>query len=121
MIQKERLSGNPPLKPRDEKAGNVIAEVPLAAFPADTLNVVVELLYEGKREWLSRPDVQPPKGASVKLLELDRLLIVLTLLGEDGNLLVRPTPDGFTVSHNNTRYSANAPGVTYMWEAYSGE
>lgn len=121
MIQKDRLAANPPVKGRDRKEGNVFAEVSIQPFPAETLNMVVELLHGERREWLSRPAVQPPEGATLKVLELGELLVVLTLLGDDSNLLVRPIPNGFSVSHKNSRYSANAPGVRYTWEAYGGD
>jgi hypothetical protein len=46
------------------------------------------------------------------------LLAVLTILGNRHNLLIRPTPTGFRVGHHNSRYSANALGVKYNYEAY---
>ena len=51
-------------------------------------------------------------------LPLGHIEAVLTILGQDSDLLVRTLADGFNVSHFNDRFTANAKGVTYTVEAY---
>ena len=63
MIQKQRLSQNPPLKARDTRDGNVIREVPLKSFPASTLNIVVELIHRDQRNLLDGLGLDPPASA----------------------------------------------------------
>lgn len=118
MISKDQLAKNAPVKPKDRKAGSILATVPIAQLPSETINLFVELLHRDRRHWLETPGVQPPQYAILRCLDLDDLLVVITVLGHESNLLVRPTADGFQVLHYNDRYSANQPGATYTFEAY---
>lgn len=118
MISKDQLASNAPVKPKDRKAGSILATVPITQLPSETVNLFVELLHHDRRHWLEMPRVQPPEYAILRCLKLDDLLVVITVLGHESNLLVLPTEDGFQVRHYNDRYSANQQGVTYNFEAY---
>lgn len=119
MIGKQKIRNNPPLKARDLRPTNMVAEVSIETLPANCLNVVVELLHRDQRALLEVPEVQPPVDAKLHVFELSDLLIVLTVLGHEQNLLIRPAVGGVLVSHFNSRYSANASGVQYVFEAYA--
>lgn len=118
MLLRERVSSLPPVRSRDRRTGNIVCDVPVEAFSSDTLNIVLELVDESSLPLLQTPELQPPVGALVRTMDLGGVTAVLTVLGEDSDLLVRAQPNGFTVSHRNARYTANAAGVTYTWEAY---
>jgi hypothetical protein len=118
MISKEQLASNPPLKAKDRQPSNIVDTISIDSLPAESINLVVELLHCDLRQLLSKPEIQPPEHAVLRCLELDDLLVVVTVLGHDSNLLLRPTTNGFQVNHYNDRYSANRPGVTYNFEAY---
>ncbi len=118
MVTKEQLARNPPVKPRDRRPGNIFATVSLAGMPAEAINLVVEVLHRDRQQLLETAGVQPPEYAILQCIELGDLIVVITVLGHDSNLLIRPTTDGFQASHYNDRYSANRPGMTYNVEAY---
>lgn len=118
MIQKELLSKNPPLKSRDTRPGNIVAQVPALSLPSATLNIVLEFMHSGQQRLLERADIQPPPEAIEYRLAFGSLIVVATVLGHEQHLLVRPTDKGFTVFHFNDRFTANAAGVTYNFEAY---
>lgn len=118
MINKDQLARNAPIKPKDRKAGSILATVPIAQLPSETINLLVELLHPDRRHWLETPGVQPPPYAILRCLDMDELLVVITVLGHESNLLVLPTEEGVQVRHYNNRYSANQPGATYTFEAY---
>lgn len=118
MINKDQLARNAPVKPKDRKAGSILATVPIAQMPSETINLFMELLHRDRRHWLKTPGIQPPECTVLLCLELDDLLVVITVFGHESNLLVRPTEEGFQVRHYNDRYSANQPGATYNFEAY---
>ena len=118
MLQRNQLHRLAPVSTRDRKTGNIISEISIDQFPASTLNIAFELVHRNQRHLLNRPELQPRKGAIVKIIELGELLAVLTVLGHRHNLLIRPTATGFNVSHHSSRYSANAAGVKYHYEAY---
>lgn len=118
MVTKARIAENPPLKVKDRRPGNLIVEAPLNDLPSDTLNLVIELLHADSRHLVARSGLVPPVGGLAYSLLLGDLCVELTLIGRAEHLLVRPLPNGFSVSHFNSRFSANAPGVQYSWEAY---
>ena len=118
MVSKEQVARNPTLKVKDRPPKSILDTISLNLLPAETLNLVVELLHRDMRPLLELQELQPPEHAILKFLELGDLLVVVTILGHDNNLLVRPTTNGVQVSHHNARYSAIQPGVTYDFEAY---
>ena len=121
MIQKYAIASQPHLKPRDEKGRSRIYEVDLNAYPSDTLNLILELLHPDSEHLLDIKDLQPPPDADLAVLRDFMPWVVLTILGHNHNLLVRPADDGFVVSHYNERYSANRPGQKYRYEAYKND
>lgn len=118
MVNKEQVAENPPLKDKDRQPRNILETISLNELSVGSINLVVELLHRDMRKFLDKPEVQPPEHAVLKCLELDDLVIVVTVLGHDRNLLLRPTTNGFQAMHYNNRYSASRPGVTYNFEAY---
>lgn len=118
MVQKVALSKNPCLKSRDRKDTTVLKEIDLGQFPSSTLNLVVELLHPDSRDLLNSESVRPPLDAHLIVVDAVMPWIILTILGHDHNLLIRPKDKGFVVSHFNSRYSANQPGWQYAFEAY---
>jgi len=119
MVSKARIAKNPPLKARDQRSGNLVAEISLAKLPAETVNVVVELLDSDSEQFIARSGLAAPAGALSCSFHLgQQLMVQITVLGQPEELLVQPLPDGFSVKHINSRFTANAPGVTYAYEAY---
>ena len=118
MVSKEQVAKNPSVKAKDRPPKSILDTIALNMMPGETINLVVELLHRDKRNLLALQELQPPEHAIVKCLELGDLLVVVTVLGHDNNLLVRPTANGVQVSHYNDRYSASRPGATYNFEAY---
>lgn len=118
MLQTRRLPQSPPLKSRDTREGNVVGEVSVSRFPASTLNIVVELVHRDQRKLLEGLDLNPPGTAIQCTLALGDLEALLTVLGHESDLLMRPLADGFAVSHFNDRFTANARGITYTFEVY---
>lgn len=118
MAFKEQLTQNPPVKAKDRALKNVLQTISMDEIPSATINLIVELLHRDLTHLLELPNIQPPPGAIIKRLEMGDLLVIVTVLGHDDNLLVRPTQTGFEVKHYNDRYSANRPGATYHFEAY---
>ena len=47
------------------------------------------------------------------------LSVVVTVLGNDGHLLVKPKINAIQVHHINDRFTTNARDVTYTVEAYA--
>ena len=118
MITKESIGGKPVVRDRDFRRGTVIYEVNLDLFPSITVNLVVEFIEPNKENLLQLPNIAPPLNAKVYLIKEIEPWIVLTILGHDENLLIKPNADGFFVRHINTRYSTNQSGVNYTYEAY---
>jgi hypothetical protein len=118
MIDKKLLARNPPLKARDRKPGNAIVQVPILGLETDTPNIVIELVHDSQRHLLQLPHVQPPPGASQHETRVGHLAIILTVIGTEAHLLAKPIADGVRVQHFNDRFTANAKGVTYTFEAY---
>ena len=90
----------------------------MEAYPSETINIVVEFLEPSKRELITSKDVAPPPDATMFVIDSIQPWIVLTILGHEHNLLIKPREKGFSVSHFNTRYSTNLLGVKYRYEAY---
>jgi hypothetical protein len=118
MIAKEKVETNPPLKARDRKKAAQIIGLVMDDYPSETINIVTELISPDFKQYLDRAEVAPPPEAATEVLEFGDFSLVLTVLGHDTNLLVRPDKDGFTVSHFNSRFSTNQEGVTYSYEAW---
>ena len=118
MILKSELLKNPCLKERDQKKALTVQEVDLEAYPSEVINIVVEFLEPSKRELITSEDVAPPPDATILVINSLQPWIVLTILGHEHNLLIKPKKDGFIVHHFNTRYSTNLPRVKYRYEAY---
>lgn len=118
MIDKRLLAKNPPPKARDRKLGNLIVEVPILGLETDTPNIVIELIHDNQRHLLELPQLQPPPGASRYEARVGHLGIILTVIGTEAHLLAKPIVNGVRVQHFNDRFTANAKGVTYTFEAY---
>ena len=118
MLEKARLDQSPPLKSRDTRDGNVVVDVPVTNLPAPILNIMVELVHRDYRNLLNGLNLAPPQSAVQCVLPLDRFEALLTVFGHESDLLIRPHETGFTVSHFNNRFTANAPGAAYNFEAY---
>lgn len=116
MIKKETIARNPPLRPRHRKRGGQIVEIPVNAFPSNAINVVTEIVSPDFLQYLEDAEVAPPTGAYTELLDFESFMVVLTVLGHDSNLLIRPRPKGVAISHFNSRFSANAKGFKYSLE-----
>jgi hypothetical protein len=119
MVMKQLLARNPPLKSRDRKSGNVIKEVPILALETNSPNIVIELIHDDQRHFLKLPNLQPPPGASQHEARFGQIGVILTVLRNEDHLLVKPIVDGVRVQHVNDRFTANAKGVTYAFEAYA--
>ena len=118
MVSKDQLLANSCVKGRDRKQGNILCEISLESIPSDILNLVVELIEPKHHEWLNNTHIAQPPNAKVKVLEFENLWVVVTIIGNEDELLIRPLEDGFQVSHFNSRFSANRKDVEYSYEAY---
>ena len=118
MVRKSELLKKPCLKGHDRNKALTLQEVDLEAYPSETINIVMEFLEPSKRELITSKDVAPPPNATMFVIDSIQPWIVLTILGHEHNLLIKPREDGFIVRHFNTRYSTNLPGVKYRYEAY---
>lgn len=117
MILKDNLKGNPCLKERERNRVLTVQKVDLEAYPNKIVNNVVEFIEPSYLESMPE-DLKPPQDARVFIIDAIEPYIVLTFLGHEHNLLIRPLEDGFSVSHYNNRYSCNLKGVEYKYEAY---
>ncbi len=118
MVRKSALGANPAVKQKDLKGKTIVHETDLETFPSDTINIIIELLEPGKEALLTTPSVAPPHESETTTIRDIEPWIVLTFLGHDHNLLIKPIEDGFTVSHFNSRFSTNRKDVEYTYEAY---
>lgn len=118
MVGKSELLKNPCFKESHRKKASTLQEVDLGKYPSETINIVVEFLEPSKRQVITSKDVEPPPDATMLVIESIKPWIVLTILGHEHNLLIKPKGDGFIVRHFNSRYSTNLLGVKYRYEAY---
>lgn len=118
MVQKSALSKNPNLKSRDRKSQTILKELDLGQFPSNTINLVVELLHPTFQDVLNSESIRPPSDAVLVVVDDITPWIILTILGHDHNLLIKPKKKAFEVSHFNSRYSLNKLGQKYYFEAY---
>jgi len=119
MLLKSALPHNPELKNKDKK--HEIHFVDIDKFPSDTLNLVVDLLGPNRQDLLQADDMQSPADANIVEITSSNPWILVTILGHDHNLLIRPYDGdikGVTCRHINRRYSANPPGSHCAFEAY---
>ena len=121
MILKSALSHHPPLKEKDNKASSVIHTIDLDAYPSLSLNFVIELLAPESEHLLMTEGVQPPHDADVTIVRHFVPWLVLTTLGHDHNQIVLPADSGVVLLHLSSRYSANRPGQTHVFEAYKDD
>lgn len=117
MIEKKLLNENPCLKKRERNRAYLVEEVDMDEFPSDILNILVEFIDPSVLDTISEK-FKTPKYAKTLIISSLEPYIVLTILGHDQNLLIRPQKDGFIVHHYNDRYSLNRKDVQYRYEAY---
>jgi hypothetical protein len=79
---------------------------------------VIELIHDNQRHLLDLPQLSPPPGASQYEVKIGHLGLILTVIGTEVHLLVKPIVNGVRVQHFNDRFTASAKGVTYAFEAY---
>jgi len=116
MIAKDNVQNKPCLKGRDRKKAGQIIEISMENFPSKTINMVTEILSPEFEQYLPLPHLAPPPKSVTELLRFTGFSVVLTVIGHDEYLLVRPTESGFAVSHRNSRFSANQKRTTYTYE-----
>ena len=118
LVPKVAIPQNPCVKEKDRKTGNRLVVIPIEDFPSPTINIVLEFTDPSSIELSNNLEFAPPPDALVKVIDLDGLLVVLTIIGHEDQLLIKPIEDGFSVHHYNARYSANRAGIEYDYEAY---
>jgi hypothetical protein len=118
MVEKSHLAQSPPLRSRDTRDSNVVVDLSVTNLPAPVLNIVVELVHRDYHDLLNGLNLDAPSTAIQRTLPLGRFDAILTVLGHDSDLLIRPQEIGFTVTHFNDRFTANAQGAIYTFEAY---
>lgn len=119
MLLKTSFPHNPELKASDKK--HHIKFVDIDCFPSLTLNIVVDLIEISQSSLLQKEDMQPPKDALILDFISNNLMVLITILGHDHNLLICPYDGDFkgvTCRHFNKRYSASPPGEQVELEAY---
>lgn len=118
MIWKSQLKLNPPLEKRHRNKALAVKEVDLEVFPCDIMNAVIEFFEPDILDLMASENVAPPSNSVLLVIDCIMPWIVLTFLGHEHNLLIKPMKDGFSVSHFNDRYSTNRLGVNYEFIAY---
>ena len=118
MIRKSSLGRQPCLKGKDQRGGNKTYLIDLEKFPSGTLNIVAELIEPAEEPLLKLQTLQPPPDAETRVFKHFKPWVVLTILGHDHNLLIRPAENGVSVEHYNSRFSASLLGQQYQYEAY---
>jgi hypothetical protein len=118
MLNREALDTNPGVEQRDLKKNIFIHELDLDMFPSRIINVVVELIEPEEEALLNVSSVAPPPEAKTVIIKDITPWIILTFLGHENNLLIKPEIGSFTVSHFNSRFSTNRKGVKYGFEVY---
>jgi hypothetical protein len=68
MIKKDSISNKPMVRQRDIKKDIYILEIDLDEFPANTINLVVELLEPGREDLLKIPSLIPPPRSKEYLI-----------------------------------------------------
>jgi len=116
MILKESITEYPCLKDRNLRDSLRIIEVNLNDYPSKVLNILVELINPKMKDLLKFENLSPPTDAKTYVIEEVQPFIVITILGHDHNLLIKPQIGGFTVSHYNSRFSTNRKDVDYTYE-----
>jgi hypothetical protein len=117
MLSKNTLPHAAELKQRDRK--HQIQCVDL--FPSSTLNMVVDLIGSGHKKLLQTVERRLPEGAESYEFQKANLSIVVTVLGHDHNLLIRPYDGefkGVTCRHFDRRFTASPKGRQVEFEAY---
>ena len=104
LIAKTSIPGNPCVRNKDRKPGNKVIEIPVEDFPSQTINLVLEFTDPTSINRLDDVESTPPPGAQLTVIDLDGILAVVTIIGHDEQLLIRPTEDGSNVRHHNARY-----------------
>lgn len=117
LIERSLLEENPCLKTKGHQKALTVQNVDLGTFPSAIINLVIEFIEPNYLEPISKR-FKPPKDAEILIIDSIEPYIVLTVLGHNHNLLIRPKEDGFVVSHYNNRYSTNIKGVQYRYETY---
>jgi hypothetical protein len=115
MITKEQMEKNPNIKPKDTKS--TILEIDLDFKKNPVVNIVIELVEPGLMDALNR-DFPAPENSEIYTFKFLEAVLILTIIKEDKELLLKPTNNGINVRHLNTRYSTNELGVIYTGEAY---
>jgi len=119
MLLKTSFPHNPELKARDKK--HHLNFVDIDCFPSDALNIVVDLIEISQKNMLQEENMQPPKDALVFEFISNNVMLLITILGHDHNLLICPYDGDFKgvkCRHFNKRYSASPPGGQVDFEAY---
>ena len=119
MLFKNSFPYNPELKAKDKK--HHLKFVDIDCFPSEALNIVVDLIEVSQKNILQKESMQPPKDALVLEFISNTLMVLVTILGHDHNLLICPYDGDFKgvkCRHFNTRYSASPPGGQVDFEAY---
>ena len=116
MFIKETITSHPCLKDRNVRNAIKIIEVNLDDFPSNALNIVVELINPKNIDLLKLDNLSPPSDAKTYVVDEVQPSIVITILGHDHNLLIKPQVGSFVVSHFNSRFSTNRKDVVYTYE-----
>lgn len=116
-LAKNQIAEKPRLTSRDRRKEK-ITYIAVDEFPANAINLVVELISESYLKFLEEPNVQPPNHALTLTLPFGHVRILLTLLGHANNRLIEFSEKGIVVNHFNSRFSANQDGLNYKYEAY---
>jgi len=117
MFIKELVDGYPCLKDRNINNAIKIVPINLNDYPSNTINMVVEMLNPEMKELLKLDHLAPPQDAKSIIIDGINPSIVITILGHDHNLLIKPKTGSFIVSHFNSRFSTNRKDVVYNYEA----
>ena len=117
MLTKGSVSNNPSIKDHHFNKSIKIEEINLDDFPSDSINIVVEIIDPKLIDFLKIESLAPPSKAKTIIIKDIQPFIVLTVLGHEHNLLLKPLEDGFEVSHFNSRFSTNRKDVTYNYIA----
>lgn len=118
MVRVDDIPNNSCLKARDKKSGNVVDFLSVARANGPIVNLVLEFIDPDHLEWLNAPGVESLPNSVEYRMAFESVIAVVTAITDQNELLVWPQDEGFGVSHRNSRFSLNQPGVKYTYEAY---
>ena len=97
----------------------IIIELDIASYESNFINLILDMIHiKFYDNFLKNPEASYPNKAKVFTRKLNKNIIIeLTILADNDNLIIEPLKSGFNAKHYNKRFTANAKGASYTYEA----